>query len=243
MSEPDRQSFSAGALRMIDGAISGLVRATLSTPANLVSEVDRFRLIREKTLSLLGGLSESQAAWTSRQGTWSIAQIADHLLRSEELYRTQFNRLIAVALQGKSTSIQIDLREIDTSLAWIPVNVLRVFETPVRLFSRMVPDAIRETLIRYPIVPASNPNAAEPRTDLSVDTLRVDLAEAMAITVKLLSGPLPANVDRPTIDHPLMGSNNLPALFRILMAHEERHQGQIAALRGSSDFPGPTQAK
>ncbi len=41
-------AFSA-AWRGIDGAISSVMQATTSLPGNLVSEVDRFRMVREKT--------------------------------------------------------------------------------------------------------------------------------------------------------------------------------------------------
>ena len=145
--------------RGIDGAISSAMQATTSLPGNLVSEADRFRLVREKTLGMLEEVSAQQALWCPRPRAWSIAQIADHLLLTEQLYREQFRTLIGMAKAGRSSTVEIGLREIDISFAGIPRDVVRFFEAPVRLFNRFVPHAMREAMIRNPIVAALNPTA------------------------------------------------------------------------------------
>ncbi len=92
-------------------------------------------------------------------------------------------------------------------------------------------------MIRNPIVSALNPTVAEPRPGLSITKLREDLTASLAETERVLKGPLPPNVDAQFINHPLLGSNNLPRLLRIMIAHEERHHGQIAGVRGEARFP------
>jgi uncharacterized damage-inducible protein DinB len=92
-------------------------------------------------------------------------------------------------------------------------------------------------VIRYPIVPAVNPTASTPRSDLELALVRAALAASLVETEKLLFGPLPPNVERPVIDHPIMGRTNIRELFRVVIVHEERHQGQMAALRKRADFP------
>jgi uncharacterized damage-inducible protein DinB len=235
MPENNRQAPSAA--RAIDGAVTGLLQGLLSAPGNLASEVERLHAVREETLGLLGEVSAEQALWSPRRGAWSIAQIADHLLRSEELYRDQFRRLIQMAREGKSSSIELSLREVNTSIAAIPRDVMRLFEVPMRMFNLFLPHAVRETLVRYPLVSALNPGVSDPRPGLSLEKLKQDLAAALTQTESLLRAPMPPNIERPTIVHPLLGKNNLPQLLRILIAHEERHQGQIAGIRTSAGFP------
>jgi hypothetical protein len=161
-------------------------------------------------------------------------EIADHLVRSEALYRDQIQALIQMARDGRA-SMRIGFDEVDSSIGGVPRDVMRLFETPMRIFNLFVPHAVRETMVRYPIMPALNPSKTHPGTGLGRAELLTDLAVSLDETESLLRGGLPANVEVPEIEHPIMGSNNLPRLLRIVIAHEERHQGQIAAIRAG--FP------
>jgi hypothetical protein len=95
----------------------------------------------------------------------------------------------------------------------------------------------RSAIIRYPIVPTLNPGVSDPRPGTTIQKVRTDLALSLVKTESLLCGPLPANFDEPRIVHPIMGSTNIPELFRVVIVHEERHQAQIAALRRHADYP------
>src|SRR5262249_43028818 len=123
-------SFVTSAARAIDGAISRMVQGVNSVSWNPVAEVETFRGVREKTLSILGQVSAEQALWAPRKGTWSIAQIADHLLLSEQMYREQFRRLIQ-----KGSTIEISLREVDVGFSVLPREVLPLLEYPMRMFN------------------------------------------------------------------------------------------------------------
>ncbi len=224
-------------VRTLENAVTTLVNAAFSPPGSLISDVDRMQFVRERTLDILSGLSEAQGTWSPRPGVWSTAQIADHLLRSDELYRTQFARLIQLAKDGKDSAIDISLREIDTTLTIVPLSVMQFFEAPVRMFNFFVPNALRETIIRHPVMPALNPKASEPRQDLSIEKLRTDMAGSLVELEKILRAPMPANIDRPVIVHALLGRDNLQQLLRILVAHEERHQDQMTQLRANANFP------
>ena len=120
-------------------------------------------MVREKTLAILGQVTDEQALWSPRKGTWSIAQIADHLLRSEEMYREQFRRLIQMAKEGRGTTIEISLREVNVGFAAIPREVIPLLEFPIKMFNLFVPHVLRETMVRYPLVAALNPRSSEPR--------------------------------------------------------------------------------
>src|SRR5215470_8061088 len=108
--------------RAIDGAISRAVQGAEATVWNPGAEVERFREVREKTLAVLEQLNIPQASWSPGEGKWSILQVADHLLRSEEMFRDQARRLIDAVDEGK-TSIEISSREVDVGFAAIPREV------------------------------------------------------------------------------------------------------------------------
>jgi uncharacterized damage-inducible protein DinB len=239
INKPDAVSPSAftSAARAIDGAISRMVQGVNSASWNPGAEVDRFRLIREQTLAVLGEVNAQQAAWSPRKGVWSIAQIADHLLLTEQMYREQFRRLIQMAREGRGTSIEISLREVDVAFAAVPREVIPLLEFPIKMFNFFVPHVVRETMVRYPLIAALNPRQSAPREGLSIEGLRADLAASFAETEEFFRAPMPSNLDQLTINHPVLGNNNIPQLFNIVIAHEQRHQGQIADLRAQANFP------
>src|SRR4051812_12437404 len=117
-------SVVSSAARAIDGAISRMVQGVNSASWNPGAEMDRFHEIREKTQEILWQVSPEQALWSPNQKTWSIAQIADHLLRSEEMYRLQFGRLVRLANAGMGTTIEISLAEVNVGFAAIPRQVI-----------------------------------------------------------------------------------------------------------------------
>src|ERR1700679_302398 len=108
MTEQNRQDnlSASGIFRAVEGAIASAVQATAS-PGNLVSEVDRLRIVRVKTLGMLEEVTALQALWCPRPQAWSIAQVADHVLLSEALFRDQFQRLIQAAKEGRNSTITI----------------------------------------------------------------------------------------------------------------------------------------
>ena len=230
-------SVVTSAARTIDGAISRMVQGVNSVSWNPAAEADRFRLVREQTLTILAQVNAEQALWSPRKGVWSIAQIADHLLLSEEMYREQFRRLIQMAREGRGSTIEISLREVDVALAAIPREVIPFLELPLRMFNLFVPHVLRETMVRYPILAALNPRSSQPRDGLNVGKLREDLAEALAETESFFRTPMPPNIHELTINHPILGNNTIPQLFRIVIAHEERHQGQMSDVRAHASFP------
>jgi hypothetical protein len=227
------QSFA----KTLDGAISRIVQGIAARPLHLSAEVDRFRIARETTLGILSPLTPGQAAWTVRKDAWSIAQIADHLLRSEELYRGQFRKLIELGRDGKSHTIYVSAREVDTSLALVPREVVPFFEIPMRMFNMFVPHVLRETMVRFPLVSALNPRVSEPRAGLTVQQLTRDLTASLNETEELFRDPLPVMPESLSIDHPIMGNNNILQMLSIMAAHEERHHAQMRGVRDNANFP------
>ena len=225
------------AMRTFDGAVSRMVQGMMSAPASLAAEVDRYRSVRAKTIAALDELTEEQAAWSPKRGVWSINQIADHLLRSEELYREQFVRLMELGRTGSGTTINISLREVDASFAMIPREIVPIFEIPFRIMNMFVPAIVRETIIKYPVIPALNPKVSDPRPGVTLASMRVGMAGGVEETAKIFAGPLPKNFAELRLSHPIMGNNGFVDILRILTAHEERHLTQMAERRAHPNFP------
>src|SRR5262245_24445022 len=152
--------------RAIDGAISRAVQGANATVWNPAAEMERFRVVREKTLEVLGQLTITQASWSPKEGIWSILQIADHLLRTAEMYREQFGRLVQMARDGKGSSIEISLSEVDVGFAALPRQLVPLLEFPMRMVNLFVPHVLRETMVRYPIIASLNPAKSQPREKL-----------------------------------------------------------------------------
>jgi len=94
--------------RAIDGAISRAVQGADATVWNPEAEFERFREAREKTLAALAPLTAVQASWSPGEGKWSILQIGDHLLLSEEMFRDHSQRLLQAVAEGhKSIAISL----------------------------------------------------------------------------------------------------------------------------------------
>ena len=173
--------------RAIDGAISRAIQGANATVWDPAAEIDRFREVREKTLAILANLTTAQASWSPRNGAWSIAQIVDHLLLTEQMYREQFERVIQMSSEGKGSSIEISLDEVDVGFAAIPRGVVSLFEVPMRMFNLFVPHVVRETMVRYSIVSSLNPRKSQPREGLVLGKLRQDLVSSLGETEE--SGP------------------------------------------------------
>jgi hypothetical protein len=142
-----------------------------------------------------------------------------------------------MAREGKSGTIDISYSDVDTTATFIPREVFSMFEAPLRMFNHFVPFALREAVVRYPVMSALAPKVSTPRTGLSLEKLRQDLAASLAKSMQLFHGPLPSNLESVSMNHPAMGNNNPIEMLGILIAHEERHQGQIEGIQSNSNFP------
>jgi len=222
---------------VIEGFVSGLVKQFTARPDTVSSELSRLESIRHRTLSLVAGMTEEQASFSPKAGVWSTAQILDHIVLFEALYRDAMEKLINLARQGRKPEIRYGLKDIDVSVAGVPQAALSLLEIPLDVANYFIPSFVRQTIIRFPIVAGTSPKIANPRPNLSIDTLRVQLLDGAKATRDLLSGPLPAKAQDMKISHPLLGINNLVDLLGLMAAHEERHHEQIRGVIGNPGYP------
>jgi len=236
------ESFSlASAGRAIDGAISRLVH-DLVTPALPPTEernaaLGRYRAARDQTVAIIRDLTQTQADFRPAPDKWSVSQNVEHLLLTEDLYRDQIQQLIAMAKHGQGTNIELSFREINTAVAYIPRGVMPLLTVPLNIFNVFVPQAVREVMFRVPLIPAVAPSVSSPAASQPIAELRRRAVSSIAATEAVFRGDLPANIDRMTLSHPVIGTNNIGQIFGVIAAHEERHHGQMRRLIGDPRFP------
>jgi DinB superfamily len=209
----------------------------MSSANTLPYELEQYQNIRQGTLRRVRNLTQAQSEFRPRPGTWSAGEILDHLVKSQQLYHEQFEKLAHLSRNGQRPVLYLNHADVDFALPLIPKMMMPLLAAPLAVMNAFMPSAVRETLIRNRVLPAANPRASEPRDARPMDELRKALRDSMDSQESFFV----ANADLPfeamRVCHPAMGYNNIPALLRISAAHEERHQAQLSALFKDARFP------
>ncbi|GEM_PF-1361334 len=227
-------------LHAIDGVISRVVR-DLVTPGpapgqELPVAMRNFSDVRQRTLEFACNMTSAQAGFQPAPGAWCIAEVLDHLLLTEQAYRSQLQRLIELARAGKATSLSISMKEMNPSVGPIPRDVMPLFETPLRMMNPFIPHAFREAMIRFPLIAAINPSNTDPaRRDIAL--LRAELISSLDATKAIFEQDIPARLSEMTVSHPVLGNNNVVEIFSLMTAHEQRHHGQIRTILANPRLP------
>lgn len=201
------------------------------------ADFDLFRQARAETLKLAGGLTQKQSEFRPAPGKWSLGEVLDHLLLSEQLYREKFTRLIQLQKAGKKAALRSSFSEIDTSVLFIPRPMLPILDIPFSIFNLFVPAFMREMLTQYRLMPAQNPRIATPRSGRPLSELCAELRSSFKETEGVFEANPGLNYRQMRFAHPLMGNNNALEVLRILALHERRHQSQIRDILTSRHFP------
>jgi DinB superfamily len=231
----------AAAGRALDGAISRFVHGLTSAPIRPGEEraraLARYRAIREGTLAIIRELTQAQADFSPGANVWSIGQNVQHLLLTEDLYRTQMREMIEMARKGGANNIDLTFQQINTTFAYIPREVMPLFSVPLNIMNIFMPRIVRETMFRLPVIPAVNPTFSSPAGSVPVEELRARASSSIEATEAIFKGDLPANLNDITLSHPILGTNNIPQIFGVIAAHEERHHTQMRSVVANPRFP------
>jgi len=201
------------------------------------TKLQQLRAARAETLDLVSGLTQQQAEFTPAAGKWSVGEVLDHLVRSEQLYRQKFVELIELAKAGRPPVLRVSFAEVNTSIGFIPKPLLGMMEAPLGVLNSMMPKCFRETFVKYRLVPAQAPSVAEPRKGRPLGDLVNDLRQAQAQMDALFAANADQDFTRMRVIHPLMGDNNIPELLHFIATHERRHQNQIRDILKLAAFP------
>lgn len=201
------------------------------------SRLQQLRATREKTLALVADLSQVQSEFAPSSGKWSAGEVLDHLVKAERLYREKFVQLISLARDGKTPVLRVSFSEVNTSIGFIPKPLLSMMEMPLGMMNSLVPQCVRQTFVKYRLVPAQAPSIAEPVKARPLDELRADLRTAQQEMDALFTANSGMDFHAMRVIHPLMGDNNIPDLLHFIATHEQRHQNQIRDLLKLATFP------
>lgn len=199
--------------------------------------LDFFRSIRARTMSMTETLTQTQLDYAPSSGAWSVGEVLDHLLLSERFYGREIAQLIEMKKAGRKPVLTRSFAEVNVSIGYLPKFVLPFLEVPFTVLNRFVPASVRETMTRYRLVPAQNPDLATPRKRRPAAELRQGLAASLKQTEVLFESNQDLDFREMRHRHPLMGDNHVLQLLRFVAVHEQRHQSQIADILRNPRFP------
>ncbi|HEX6464200.1 MAG TPA: DinB family protein [Vicinamibacterales bacterium] len=196
-----------------------------------------FAGVRAQTLAGVAPLRQPQLDFRPREGSWSIGEIADHLILAEALYRGEITRLIAMVQNGERPYLKRSFADVNVSPLYLPDVMLSFLEVPFGMMSRMIPESVRSVVTQFPIVPIRNPDVATPRFGRPAAELREDLTNSLARTRALIEEHATLDFTRMVSEHPLTGAANVEQIFGFLTLHERRHHVQMERVRINPRFP------
>ena len=202
-----------------------------------VKNLATLRSTRAATLQLCSGLTQAQSEFAAKSGTWSVGENLHHLIRTESFYRQTLAQLIERQKAGKRAVLQIGLKEVNTSIAYIPKSVLPLLEIPFTVFNMFVPNMVREAAFEYRLIPAQRPDVSKPAKGMSIESLRKDLKSSFEELSTLFYTNPSLDYRAMKVRHPIIGSHDALQILRVIALHEKRHQSQIRDILRSPNFP------
>lgn len=200
-------------------------------------QVAAFAGARAQTIAAVAPLTQAQLDFRPREGSWSIGEVADHLILAEALYRGEIARLIEMVKKGERPYLKRTFADVNVSPLYLPNALLTMLELPFGIMSRMIPQSVRSMVTEFPLLPTRNPDVATPRAGRPAAELRQDLQDAIARTRALISEHATMDFTKMVSEHPLTGTTNVEQIFRFLMLHERRHHVQMERVRITPSFP------
>ena len=202
-----------------------------ATTPFLVDEIAAFRRVRDQTLRLVEGLSQEEFDWSPALDKWSIGEVLDHVLRAEQFFRRDLERLAEGSRSGRPMHIRHTFHDLDIGLPFVPRSLMPALDIPLTLATLFVPAAVLNILTASRLFAMRHPSVADPQHGRSAESIREDLWDACRQTFEFLQRLSPRDAASMTVSHPLLGTRTVPELIRFMLQHERRHQGQVADLK------------
>jgi|WetSurMetagenome_2_1015567.scaffolds.fasta_scaffold237779_2 uncharacterized damage-inducible protein DinB len=196
-----------------------------------------FDAARAWTVEFAAPLSQAQLDFSPIRGRWSIGEILDHVLRAQRYYQDEIAELVALRRSGRRPYLRRTFRELNLAPRMLPSSILPWIDWPMRMMNRAVPDAVRDLLLRFPILPARAADSGLPRPGRPAAELRGELLASAAALRGLLDAAADLPLGQLVWEHPLIGVADVPRLVKLLARHERRHQGQMESVRAERKFP------
>ncbi|MEM9594011.1 MAG: DinB family protein [Acidobacteriota bacterium] len=199
-------------------------------------EYDDALATRHDTLSLVAGLSQEQADYRPAPGKWSVGEVLDHLLKTDEIVAKE----IRVAIRRRRKGAPLVYRGISAFGVPIPKLLrpaLPFFEVPFSVFNAAVPAGVRRAVTGNRRVPAEAPGILRPQAGRDLRILQQELRDAYRDYGAQVAGAADLDLRKLWYYNPIMGLSPLPSLFSFIANHERRHQGQLRDILATVTFP------
>lgn len=201
------------------------------------ANLEQLRTVRLRTLALLEDLSQGQLDYRSAPGEWSIGEVVDHLILSEQVLRGDIAILIDRTKAGLAPYLYRSFAEFNARPAFIPECALPLLEAPLGFVTMFTPAWIQEYLVRNVPFPALAADVTQPRRGIMKAELRAELLSTLHETEALFAANPALDYGQMRHQHPLFGIQTVPQLLRTLWLHEQAHQDQITKMLASPQFP------
>ncbi len=199
---------------------------------------DDFRDTRRETLDLVRDLSQEQMEFSPGSGKWSVGQVLDHLVRSDDVFHGEYDELLRRWKKKCGTvGLYRSLSDTGISVPLVPELFLPLFDLPTAMAGVLIPRPVRQVVFRNRLVPAKAPRRLAPRKGRQAGELRDDLSGYLAYLEGYFAGNPDVEWQKLRYYNPLCGFTNLPGVLSFLASHEKRHQGQIRDILGAEGFP------
>ena len=189
--------------------------------------LQRAQRLRDRTLALVTGLSQMELDYAPAPKTWSVGEILDHLILSDQVYYREIKALFDLKREGKPTYLRRRFSDFNPSVFFLPKSALPYLDESFRLVNLVLPRSLRTFFVLSRLVPTDAPDIAKPRPGRSGDAIRQELAAGPVALSDLFVGEPEADFNQFIHYHPLLGENNLYQLLVFLTNHETVHQRQI----------------
>jgi uncharacterized damage-inducible protein DinB len=201
------------------------------------SQLEIFSRTRRRTLELTAGLSQEQIDYAPAPGQWCLAEILDHVIRTDRIFRREFEQLVALKRQGKRAFLFRSLADFDFVLPAVPRPMLRLLDVPLAFFGVVVPKPVRQAIARLRSVPAKAPKIIKPEKGRTAAELRGELKEMLGEVEQLFAENAELPFGELYYYNPLTGFTTLPGILSFTASHESRHQEQMQELLAVENFP------
>ena len=192
------------------------------------AEISAFRSTRERTGSLVAGLSNDHMGERPAKERWSVGEVVDHLLRTEALWRGEIEELVRLVRSRRQPYLSRLVTDFPLPLVGrVPASLLGLFSAPLTVFTTFFPLDLFLTFLKSRRIPAQAPAAIAPRKGRSADELRRALGSEAEATVAVFEDNDDLNFRHLIYQHPLLGIVNAVDLLRVVTVHEQRHQEQL----------------
>lgn len=175
----------------------------------IISEIEK---ISKDVKQSFGQLSGEQINWKPNAESWSVGQCFEHLIKSNELYFTDFERIAKI--ERKNSFLE----------SWSPLS---------GFFGKFIANSLKKDLQKVKTIPQ-----AVPPSKIESNIIE-QFSEHQANLIEKINKMQNADWKRTKLTSPFLkvATYNLYDTFQIIIEHEKRHSRQAERILQTESFP------